>query len=454
MDKHLVVIGGTAAGMSAAARARRGDPSLSITVFERTGHITYGSCGLPYYIGDVIKDVNKLITYTPEYMKKERNIDVYTLHDVTDINTQEKYVKVKDLKSDDIFKQPYTQLVIATGAIPVVPKILGVEHKNIFTLRNVEDGLRIKELLSSGRVKRAAILGAGFIGLEVSEALRNWGIEVTVFEMLPAILPQIDEEFAILVEDELQKNSVKLYKNTKVVEFQASDENVIKILTEDGRTFESDMVIASVGVKPSTALARNANISIGPLDGIAVDKYMRTSAPYVWAAGDCTETYNLVTRKPAYLPLGTTANKQGKIAGENVVGGSAAFPGILGTQVTKIFDTYVASTGLNEMSAKDAGIAAVSAKIVHTDKASYYPGSKYIHTKIVLDKNTAKIIGAQMTGSEGIGKRIDVFATAITAGMTAYQLNELDLAYAPPVSPVYDPVLIAASAGIKELEKA
>ncbi|AEE92643.1 CoA-disulfide reductase [Tepidanaerobacter acetatoxydans Re1] len=454
MDKHLVVIGGTAAGMSAAARARRGDPSLSITVFERTGHITYGSCGLPYYIGDVIKDVNKLITYTPEYMKKERNIDVYTLHDVTDINTQEKYVKVKDLKSGDIFKQPYTQLVIATGAIPVVPKILGVEHKNIFTLRNVEDGLRIKELLSSGRVKRAAILGAGFIGLEVSEALRNWGIEVTVFEMLPAILPQIDEEFAILVEDELQKNSVKLYKNTKVVEFQASDENVIKILTEDGRTFESDMVIASVGVKPSTALARNANISIGPLDGIAVDKYMRTSAPYVWAAGDCTETYNLVTRKPAYLPLGTTANKQGKIAGENVVGGSAAFPGILGTQVTKIFDTYVASTGLNEMSAKDAGIAAVSAKIVHTDKASYYPGSKYIHTKIVLDKNTAKIIGAQMTGSEGIGKRIDVFATAITAGMTAYQLNELDLAYAPPVSPVYDPVLIAASAGIKELEKA
>jgi len=454
MDKHLVVIGGTAAGMSAAARARRGDPSLSITVFERTGHITYGSCGLPYYIGDVIKDVNKLITYTPEYMKKERNIDVYTLHEVTNINTQEKYVKVKDLKSGDIFKQPYTQLVIATGAIPIVPKILGVEHKNIFTLRNVEDGLRIKELLSSGRVKRATVLGAGFIGLEVSEALRNWGIEVTVFEMLPAILPQIDKEFAVLVEDELQKNSVKLYKNTKVVEFQASGENVIKILTEDGRNFESDMVIASVGVKPNTALARNANISIGPLGGIAVDKYMRTSAPYVWAAGDCTETYNLVTRKPAYLPLGTTANKQGKIAGENVVGGSAAFPGILGTQVTKIFDTYVATTGLNEMSAKDAGIAAVSAKIVHTDKASYYPGSKYIHTKIVLDKKTAKVVGAQMAGSEGIGKRIDVFATAITAGMTAYQLNELDLAYAPPVSPVYDPILIAASAGIKALEKA
>ncbi|WP_213974050.1 FAD-dependent oxidoreductase [Tepidanaerobacter acetatoxydans] len=454
MDKHLVVIGGTAAGMSAAARARRGDSSLPITVFERTGHITYGSCGLPYYIGDVIKDVNKLITYTPEYMKKERNIDVYTLHEVTNINTQEKYVKVKDLKSGDIFKQPYTQLVIATGAIPIVPKILGVEHKNIFTLRNIEDGLRIKELLSSGRVKRADVLGAGFIGLEVSEALRNWGIEVTVFEMLPAILPQIDKEFVALVEDELQKNSVKLYKNTKVVEFQASGKNVIKILTEDGRTFESDMVIASVGVKPNTALAKNANISIGPLGGIAVDKYMRTSAPDVWAAGDCTETYNLVTRKPAYLPLGTTANKQGKIAGENVVGGSAAFPGILGTQGTKIFDTYVATTGLDEMSAKDAGIAAVSAKIVHTDKASYYPGSKYIHTKIVLDKKTAKVVGAQMTGSEGIGKRIDIFATAITAGMTAYQLNELDLAYAPPVSPVYDPVLIAASAGIKVLEKA
>ncbi|GAQ24966.1 FAD-dependent oxidoreductase [Tepidanaerobacter syntrophicus] len=453
MDKNLVVIGGTAAGMSAAAQARRGDPSLPIIVFERTGYITYGSCGLPYYIGNVIKDVNKLITYTPEYMKKQRNIDVYILHEVVGINTQEKYVKVKNLKSGETFNQPYGQLVIATGAVSVVPKIPGIDNNGIFTLRNIEDGIKIKEFLSSKNVKHAAILGAGFIGLELAEALRNWGIDVNIFEMLPRILPQIDEELSALIEAELEKNSVKLYKNTKVVEFKPAEKGGLKIITEGNNIFDADMVIAAVGVKPNTLLAQNAKIQTGTLGGIAVDKYMRTSCPDIWAAGDCTETYNRITKKPVYVPLGTTANKQGKIAGENAAGGSVIFPGIIGTQVTKIFNTYTATTGLNEISAKDAGMLPISAKIKHVDKAGYYPGSKSIHVKIIIDKNTAKVIGAQMAGSEGVGKRIDIFATAITAGMTVYELNELDLAYAPPVSPVYDPVLIAASSGIKALEK-
>lgn len=453
MDKHLVVIGGTAAGMSAAAQARRGDPSLPITVFERTGYITYGSCGLPYYIGDVIKDVNKLVTYTPEYMKKERNIDVYISHEVIDIDTQEKCVEVKNLKDGQTFTQPYSGLVIATGAFSVVPKIPGIDSENIFTLRNIEDGIRIKEFLSTGKVKRAAILGAGFIGLEVAEALRNWGIAVDIFEMLPRILPQLDEELSALIEAELERNSVKLYKNTKVVEFNYADNGGLKIRTQDNNIFDADMAIVAVGVKPNTILAQNAKIQIGTLGGIAVDKYMRTSCPDIWAAGDCTETYNRITKKPAYVPLGTTANKQGKIAGENASGGNAAFYGILGTQVTKIFDVYVATTGLNEMSAKDAGMFPVFAKITHKDKAGYYPGAKPIHVKIVIDKNTGKVIGAQMAGSEGAGKRIDVIAASITAGMTVYELNELDLAYAPPVSPVYDPILIAASAGIKAVEK-
>jgi len=453
VKRHLVVIGGTAAGMSAAARARRGDPSLPITVFERSGHITYGSCGLPYYIGDEIKDIHDLIVYKPEYMKKERNIDVNILHEVTEINIQEKYVDVKDLTTGKTFKQLYSHLMIATGAVPVIPPIPGADNKNVFTLRNIEDGLRIKDFLSSKKVKRAAVLGAGFIGLELAEALRNLGIDVIVFEMLSQILPQLDGEFVAIIEEELRKNQVRLYKNTRVTEFKTSGEDSVRILTENGEIFDADIVIVSVGVRPNTVLAKNAGIKTGLKGGIVVDNYMRTSASDIWAAGDCTETHHFVTKKPIYVPLGTTANKQGKIAGGNMLGGKAAFPGVLGTQVTKIFDLYVAATGLNEAGAQDVGIETVSAKIKQSDKASYYPGSKPIHVKIILDKKSGRIMGAQMVGSEGVGKRIDVFVTAITAGMTVYEFNELDLAYAPPVAPVYDPILIAASAGIKAMKQ-
>lgn len=452
MNRHLVVIGGTAAGMSAAARARRGDPSLPITVFERTGYITYGSCGLPYYIGDDVKEVNELITYTPEYMRKERNVDVNILHEVTEINVPGKYVTVKALSTGKILKQPYSHLMIATGAVPIIPLIPGIDNKNIFALRNIEDGLSIKEFLSSGRVKRVAVLGAGFIGLEAAEALRCRGVEVLVFEVLPNILPQLDGEFAAVIEEELHKNHVRINKNTKVIAFETSGEYGLKILTEDGGTFDADMAIVAIGVRPNTVLAKSAGIKTGFKDGIAVDKYMRTSAPNIWAAGDCAETYHLITKKPAYVPLGTTANKQGKIAGENILGGKAAFCGVLGTQAAKIFDTYVAVTGLNEAQAKDAGIETVTAEIMHTDKASFYPGSKPIRIKITLDKNSGKLLGAQLVGSESAAKKIDVFATAITAGMTVYELNQLDLAYAPPIAPVYDPILIAASAGIKAME--
>lgn len=453
MNRHLIVIGGTAAGMSAAARARRGDPSLPITVFERTGYITYGSCGLPYYIGDDVKDIHSLITYTPEYMKKERNINVNILHEVTEINIQEKHVDVKDLTTGKTFKQPYSHLVIATGAVPVIPSIPGADNKNVFTLRNIEDGLRIKKYLSSKKVKRAAILGAGFIGLELAEALCNLGIDVLIFEMMPDILPQLDREFAVMIEEELQKNSVRLHKSTKVIEFETSSEHGLKIITEVGEAFDVDMAVISVGVRPNTVLAKSAGIETGPKGGILVDNYIHTSVPDIWAAGDCIETHHLITKRPVYVPLGTTANKQGKIAGENIMGGKATFPGVLGTQVTKIFETYTAATGLNEVEAKEVGIETVTAKIKQSDKASYYPNSKPIHVKIILDKESGKILGAQLVGSESVGKRIDIFVTAITAGMTVYELNELDLAYAPPVAPVYDPILIAASVGIKVMER-
>lgn len=450
----LVVIGGTAGGMSAAARARRGDASLPITVFDRSGFVTYGSCGLPYYISDDIKDHNELVTYTPAYLKQNRNIDVKIHHEVTHIDTLEKYIIVKDLKADKEFKQPYNKLVIATGASPMMPPIPGIDLENILTLRNIEDGVRIKELIKSGKIKKAAILGGGFIGLEMAEALRKQNIEVAVFEMLPQILPQIDGELLTLVEQDLDANNVKLFKNTKVIGFESSEDGkVSRVIVEGNRSYDVDMVLVSVGVRPNTDLAAKAGIETGLKGSIVVDEYMRTSLKDIWACGDCVQSYHRITKKPVYIPLGTTANKQGKIVGDNVLGGNTSFSGVMGTQVTKIFDTFVASTGLTEAEARAMGIDATSAIIKHSDKAGYYPGKKPIYIKITMDKPSGRVLGAQLIGSEGVGKRVDIFVTAITAGMTVYDMDELDLAYAPPVSPVYDPVLIAASVGIKTLEK-
>ena len=452
MERHLVVIGGNAGGMSAAVRARRGDPSLPITVFERSGHISYGSCGLPYYIGDDIKEIDRLIIYTPEYMKKERNINVHTFCEVTKIDVSNKCVVVKDLKTGKVFKQHYSHLVIGTGASPIIPPIPGIENDNIFTLRNIEDGKRIKYHVISNKPKKAAVLGAGFIGLETAEALRKWGVDVYIFESFSEILPQLDRELVSVVEGELEKNGVKLFKNTEVKVFEHTGDGGIRVNTGAGSSFDVDMAVVCTGVRPNTDLAKDAGIETGIKGSIKVDKYMRTSAPNVWAAGDCCETYDIITKMPLYIPLGTTANKQGKIAGENLIGGKAVFPGVLGTQVAKVFDTFVAFTGLNESRAAEAGIETLSVKIKALDKASYYPGAKPIYIKIVMDKNTGRVLGAQLAGSEGVAKRVDVFATAITAGMTVYDLYQLDLAYAPPVAPSSDPVLIAASAGIKAMK--
>lgn len=448
----LVVIGGTAGGMSAAARARRGYPSLPITVFDRSGFVTYGSCGLPYYISDDIKDASELVAFTPEQLKQRRDIDVKTHHEVIEINPDEKYVKVKNLKSGEEFDQYYNRLVIATGATSIIPPIPGIDLENIVTLRNLDDGIKLKQLLAVENIKKVAILGAGFIGLEMAEALKKRNLEVVVFEMLPQILPQIDTELSNLVEDELRKNDVKLLKNTKVIGFEASGKTVSKIITEGNVAYDVDMVLVSVGVKPNTDIAKEAGIQTGLKGSIIVDRYMRTNVADIWACGDCVQSIHRVNQQPVYIPLGTTANKQGKIVGDNVLGGHVAFSGVMGTQVTKIFDIFVAATGLTQEQAVDSGFKAISATIKHIDRADYYPGNQPLYITITMDKNNGRILGAQLVGSEGVAKRVDVFVTAITAGMTVYELNELDLAYAPPVSPVYDPILISASVGIKAIE--
>ncbi|MCR4430477.1 MAG: FAD-dependent oxidoreductase [Tepidanaerobacteraceae bacterium] len=451
--RHLAVIGGTAAGLSAASRARKLAPDMTIAVYERTGYVSYGSCGLPYYIGDVIHDHRELIAYMPEFLKKERNIDVKTHHEVVDIDLSKNVLMVRDLEKDALIETGFTDLIMATGASPVIPPLPGIDLENVFALRIVEDGIRIKNRIDGGEIKRAAIIGGGYIGLEMAEALKMRGLEVLLFEAMPKLLPSLDESFSDAVEKELTKNGVSVHKATAVKEIVGNREGkVCGIKTDNGQVFYADMVLVSVGVAPNSRLAKKAGIEVGYKEGIVVDDHMRTSAPGVWACGDCVQMYNLLTKKPTYIPLGTTANKQGKIAGENAAGGNATFKGVLGTQVIKVFDVFIASTGLTVESAAESGMEAICSRIVKNDRASYYPGNKNTHIHLILEKGTGKILGAQLMGGESVAQRINVFVAAIAAGFTVYRLNELDLAYAPPVAPVYDPILIAASEGIKALK--
>lgn len=453
VQEHLVVIGGTAAGASAASRARKLDPSLPITVFEKTGFVTYGSCGLPYYIGKEIKDYSDLVTYTPEFLKEKRCLDVKIFKEVTAVDIKAKRVVVRDVQDPcNTEEVSFSKLIFATGASPVIPPIKGINLKNVFTLRTIEDGINIKEHIDRGGVQRAAIIGGGFIGLEMAEALRNRGLDVYLFEMLPRILPQLDEQMSDIIQKELHDNGVHVYTGCSVNEIMGQDGKVKEVITKDGDVFSADFVILSVGVRPNTSLAQKAGIETGLLGGILVNEYLQTSQPDVWACGDCVQMYDMILKEPTYVPLGTTANKQGKIAGENALGGKVVFPGVLGTQATKVFNLFIAATGLSEDRALQAGKEVVTNLISKNDRASYYPGHQQAYVKLILEKS-GKLLGAQILGSEGAALRINVLVTAISAGMDIKQLNELDLVYAPPVAPVYDPILIAASEGIKALKK-
>jgi NADPH-dependent 2,4-dienoyl-CoA reductase/sulfur reductase-like enzyme len=337
------------------------------------------------------------------------------------------------------------------GASPIVPPIKGVEQQNVFTLRTIEDGLKIKSLLKNSKIRKAAIIGGGYIGLEMAENLKNWGLEVSVFEMLPHILPLFDKEYADKVEDVLIKNGVSVYKNCKINEIIGQNGTVTGHIDDAGNFYANDLILLSAGVRPNSALAREAGIKTGLAGGIQVDEFMQTSHSRVWACGDCVQMYDLISKKPVYMPLGPTANKQGRIAGENALGAKTAFLGVLGTQATKIFDTFVASTGLSEQKAQEFGFDTVAIKITKNDKASYYPGTLPSQFKLVLEKESGRVLGASILGSENAVLRINVLVAAITAGFSVHQLNNLDLVYAPPVAPVYDPILIAASEGLKSV---
>ncbi|CUU07555.1 NADPH-dependent 2,4-dienoyl-CoA reductase, sulfur reductase [Candidatus Kryptobacter tengchongensis] len=453
MAERLVVIGGVAAGMSAASRARRLKPDMEIVVFEKSGFVSYGSCGLPYFVSDIIKSPENLVVYDAKFFKEKRNIDVFVHHEVLKIFPAKRSILVKNLENGREFEVNYDKLVIATGARAVKPNIKGIELKGIYTIRFLEDGIAIKNLIRENSPKKALIIGAGYIGMEMAESLVSLGLDVTIVEQMPNILGNMDDEINEIVEQELARNGVKLLKSVSVNEFSGEDGYVKRAVLSNGQVIDVDLVIVGAGIKPNSEIAREAGVELGRSGAIAVNQKMETNVHGIYSAGDCAEAFHLVLNRPVYIPLGTTANKQGKVAGENAAGGNAIFKGIVGTAVFKVFELEVARTGISEKQAKSEGFDYVSTVIEHGSRAHYYPGGSKIRVKLIADKKTGRLLGAEMVGRDGVAKRIDVFATALHARLTVDEIGHLDLSYAPPFAPVWDPILIAANDLEKKIKK-
>lgn len=446
--KNLIVIGGTAAGLSAASAARRLHKDWDIVVYEKTGFISYGSCGLPYYVGGMIEKAEDLVTFTPEQLQEKRNIPVCIKTEVTAIDRAHKTVEVRDLTTGNEYTTGYDKLVIATGARAVLPNIEGAKNQGVYTVRHVEDGIAIRNSLSSGK-KNVVIIGAGYIGLEMAAEIRQQGHNVAVIEAQSTLLPMIPTEYSQLLKDELENHGVALMLGASVKAIEGNG-RVTGVRVED-TVLPADVVIVSAGVRPNSELAERAGLKLSVKNSIAVDCYMRTEDPSIYACGDCAQSFNAVDGADEYIPLGTTANKQGKTAGLNVAGEAKEFCGVLGSQVTKVFGLYIASTGLNEHTAAARGLQCACCGIVKSDRASYYPGGQDTYLTLCFEKKSGRLLGGTALGGESVSGRINVIATALTAGMTLEQLNKVDFVYAPPVAPVYDPLLIAASQGLKKV---
>ncbi len=442
----LVVIGGVAAGMSAASRAKRRDRALEISVYEKSGYVSYGACGLPYFIGGQIPTPEQLIVRTPEQFAKA-GIEAHVRHEVIDVDVEARTVTVRDLDGGREFQDRWDELLITTGASAVRPPIEGLDLPGIFTLRTVEDGIAVKEWIKTKKPRRAVVVGGGYIGLEMVEALSANGMAVDVVEMLPQVLPNMDEEIARTVEKELEKQGVGIYLESPVQSFEGDGR--VQRIHAGSHTIEADLVLFSVGARANIPMAEKAGVTIGASGAIAVDDHQRTSVPHVWAAGDVAEAYHRVLGRPAYIPLGTTANKQGRIAGSNIAGGDEIFHGIVGTAVVKVFDLEVARTGLSEREAADNGLDFFAVSIDAPSRAHYMPTHPPIHVKLIVEKGTGRLLGGQMVGEEAVSKRIDVLAAALHAGWTVDELSRLDMSYAPPFAPVWDPILVAANVASK-----
>lgn len=445
----VVIIGGVAAGLKSAAKIRRSKPQAQITVIEKGKLISYGACGIPYYVGGDIDDVTQLMTTASgtvrnaDYFKNIKDIDVLTETMATNIDRVTKTVTIKDLKTDNESQLLYDKLVIATGATPIKPPLPGIDLANIYQMWHPDDAKAVRRGLETGKFKNAVIIGAGLVGMEMAEALTNWGIKVTVVEMKDQVLSFLDAEMAASVAQYATGQGVNILTEEKVIQFNG--DGVVSEVVTDKRSVLADLVILSIGVKPNVELARQAGLDIGVTGAISVNEYLETSDPDIYAGGDCVENTNLVSGKKVFAPMGSTANKHGRVIGENICGGRVKFRGVLNTAVVKFIDFNIGKVGLTEREAKLLGYEYIAATISGHDRPHYMPEVKSLSLKLVVDAKSRRVLGAQAFGEGDITKRIDVIATALTLGGTIDDLFDIDLSYAPPYNGPIDNVAVAAN---------
>ena len=438
----VVIVGGVAGGATAAARIRRLDEQAEIVVFERSGYISYANCGLPYYIGDVITERSALTLQTPESFFNRFRVTMKVRHEVMAIHPERKTVSVKNLETGDEFEESYDKLLLSPGAKPTQPRLPGVGLNKLFTLRTVEDTFRIKEFIRTNHPKSAVLAGGGFIGLELAENLRELGMEVTIVQRPKQLMNPFDPDMAAFIHNEMRRAGVRLALGHTVEGFEERNGGV-DVLLKDEQPLHADLVVLAIGVTPDTHLAKEAGLELGIKGSILVNDRMETTVPDIYAVGDAVQVKHFVTGQDALISLAGPANKQGRIAADNICGGDSRYTGSQGSSVIKIFDMTAATTGINETNAKNAGLDVDKVILSPMSHAGYYPGGKVMTMKVVFEKETFRLLGAQIVGYEGVDKRIDVLATAIRAGLKATELKELELSYAPPYSSAKDPVNMA-----------
>ena len=437
MAERLVVVGGDAGGMAAATQARRRRPDLEVVALEKGRWTSYSACGIPYVVGgDVAFD--DLVVRSPEE-HRQAGIDVRVQHEAVSIDLDLRTVEVRDIEGGRTYELGFDILHLGLGAVPIRPDLPGMEDAHVHGVQTLEDAAELLDDASTGRIKRVVVVGAGYIGLEIAEAFVKRGCpSVSVVTRSPEVMPTLDPDMGALVSQAMRDEGIDVQCGVAVQGFDGG-----RVLTDKG-ALDAELVVLGLGVAPNSALAEAAGLATGVKGAIRVDQRQRASVDGVWAAGDCCESFHLVSRSPVHIALGTHANKQARVAGINIGGGYATFPGVVGTAVTKLCATEVARTGLMESEARMAGFEFVAVSIDSTTRAGYFPGAATIRVKVVAEKRSGRLLGAQIVGKEGAAKRIDVLATAITAGMDVEQMTALDLSYAPPFAPVWDPVLVAA----------
>jgi len=459
MAKKILIIGGVATGAKAASRVKRRDPEVEVTILEKGEILSYGACGLPYFISDVVKDHKELMS-TPigvlrdeGFFRKVKGVTVYTKTLAEQIDRKNKTVKAINTETGEEREFPYDKLILGVGGSPVIPPIEGVNFNNIYRLSTVEDALAIKHYLSGKKVKRTVIVGAGLIGMEMIEAFNHCGVKVTIVEMLDWVLPMIiDRDMGLLVGRYLEDTGIEVLTSEKVIRFEGDEKGDVKRVITDKNELEADAVLLSIGVRANVDLAQKAGLAIGETGAIQVNEYLQTSDPDIYAGGDCVENTHRLTGKKVYTPMGSTANKHGRIIADHITGGGSAFRGVLGTGICKVLDFNIARSGLSEKEALFQGIDVETIICPGPDRPHYYPGSNAVITKLVADKNTGRILGAQIVGPGDVARRIDIVVSALSSGATVEEIGTLDLAYAPPFSLAMDNIITAANVMENKLE--